>query len=274
MKNRNSFIAFALVLSLFFAGCGVSAPAETTVPTTVPAVTAPPPETTSPEETASPAETTAPPETTLPPETIPPTTEPTGLRVEDSPFHETFLADGFEHYDGQPVEVDNSVGYYLVFYLYTGESPEIELSALGVTLTLPEEWLDQVYVFQVANPIGSSMNGYAYIVSRNVMEAHQSHSESNDKLLGVQDYLFSLSSVPLNQRESYAHSHYLGETEDHVVFAGIIDASNATTGLFMHQELIGKIGQEAYDALVGDLIVTRENIRNFVTIHNETIPSE
>lgn len=117
------------------------------------------------------AENTTPPETTQAPETTAP-----AETAKPQPSLEDRLAEtGFESFgDGM--------------YRYAGSDAAIELTCLGVTLTLPEEWLGSVEIIQDAENV--------YVTNRAIIDANiklaqeQNPGPEKDEMLGWEDYMF------------------------------------------------------------------------------------
>ena len=122
---------------------------------------------------------------------------------------------------------------------------------------------------------GATHYGYAYIVNREILDGYRDYADAEEMLFGLPDYILHLSAMDLTElnRDSLdfyrSEEAYLGETEDRVFFVTF-----GSGGGNMSQILIDVIGQDAYDDMVGDLIITREDLDDLVTIHNEIDPYE
>lgn len=252
-RIRSATIVF-LILLLLMSGCDSAGTAETTLS----------PETTLPAETTLPPETTVPPETTAPPATE---TEPTVSVLDGIPFHEAYEADGFVHFYGEPLYTENGGGlYYQLYYQYAGDSPVIELRSMGITLTLPEEWLDQVMVIRYWN---HPYNEGLYIVNKNLWNAYQEESPAAGPNNGLQDFILSIYCLPTSrysgpEQFSGSSMEYLHEVDQLVYFLimGMPEDSHFTS---VRNDLIQKIGQDAYDELVGDLVLDFETAKGMIT---------
>ena len=254
MDRKKLFPILIVVILLLFTGCvGNNGQHETTLPleTTIPVETMPPPETTEPEDTTQPT--------------------PSIPTLEDHPYHDAFLRDGFIHIQGTPMlDRYGEADFDLVYYLYTGDSPVVELAALDMTLNIPEDWLDRVYIIQNVNIINESHYAYAYIVNREILDGYRDYADAEEMLFGLPDYMLHLYTYEIDESDGdlldryRSDEWYLGETEDRVCF---VSFSNG--GENLPQILIDVIGQDAYDDMVGDLIITREDLDDLVTIHNE-----
>ena len=203
------------------------------------------------------------------------TTEPLGWQ---HPLHGEFTADGFEYVQGEPEEVTyfiddryvTETNYAAVYYRYGGTSPVIELASLDMTLTLPEEWLEDVWIIQYTN----GDTGTALIVSRNIMQAHQENAEGEpDLLYGMDDYLVLIDSMV--KQDSYgdwnprSDSSYIGENETHLFFVKTCDTQEPFPSgqSMMRTNLMLKIGQRTYESLLGNLAELPGQIMDMITIH-------
>ena len=254
MRRIRTFTIIFLILLLLMSGCDSAGTAETTAP----------PETTSPAETTLPPETTMPPETTAPPATE---TEPTVSVLDGIPFHEAYEADGFVHYCGETLYGEYGGGsYYLIYYQYAGDSPVIELKSMGITLTLPEEWLDRVLVFRTWNhPHSESV----YIINKGLWEAYRSGDHEPGTYDGLQDFILALSCTPSSRfSESMRESLYVLYEHDELVYSAMLGAQEGSSGAIMRNDLIKEIGQDAYDDLVGDLVLDFETAKGMITFTN------
>ena len=252
MRRIRTFTIIFLILLLLMSGCDSAGTQETTLP----------PETTVPVETTLPPETTMPPETTAPPET-----EPIASVLNGIPFHEAYEADGFVHYCGETVYGEYGGGsYYLIFYQYAGDSPVIELKSMGITLTLPEGWLDQVLVIRPWNhPHSESV----YIINKGLWEAYRSGDHEPGTYDGLQDFILALSCTPSSRfSESMRESLYVLYEHDELVYSATLGAPEGSSGAIMRNDLIKEIGQDAYDELVGDLVLDYETVEDMITFTN------
>lgn len=252
MRRIRSATIIFLILLLLMSGCDSAGTQETTLP----------PETTVPAETTLPPETTMPPETTLPAET-----EPTASVLNGIPFHEAYEADGFVHYCGETVYGEYGGGsYYLIFYQYAGDSPVIELKSMGITLTLPEGWLDQVMVIRSWNhPYSESV----YIINKGLWEAYRSGDHEPGTYDGLQDFILALRCTPSSRfSEQERESLYVLYEHDELVYTATLGAPEGSSGAIIRNDLIKEIGQDAYDELVGDLVLDFETAKGMITFTN------
>ena len=263
-------LCLILAMSLFIL-CGCTGNPPDTIPTTEPP--------TIPTQTTVP-ETSVPPETTAPPET----TEP----VLEHPMHEAFLATGFEYSQGETHDIKHATDggelvvkthYEDVLYLYTGDSPEIELASIGATLTLPESWLDRVYVIQHTSGLDCD-TGCVYIVSRAVMQAHKDMVHEStpgwtprwniDPPYVINDCIFKIWNDRKPEPEGYSGRNYptYFDENDHSLFFLITsdEIMTLSSDVPVHRFLIDYYGQEYCDQLVGDLVVDRETAISMVRI--------
>lgn len=221
-----------------------------------------------PAETTLPVETTAPAETTLPPETMPPS-ETTVLSEQTDLLyrcHEAMAEDGFAIMD------ECSVSGYTHYYCYTGESDTIEIALLDMTLTLPEGWREQVLVIQEGVPQndGTFMDNSVqlYVSNRAITDALREETASD---FGWRDFVFQITPISKNgifSEDPRTMDSYVGENEDYYFFVRTpaTEDVNCSEQVSWRSDLIGRIGEDAYNELVGDLIVTPEMVREMVTI--------
>lgn len=263
MKKAMLLISL-LTLALIFNGCGNTD------------------ETTTPVESAMHVETTM--QIASPEETTVPATEDTTEQILEHPMNNDFVATGFTYAQGEAYEMNcgTEAGlmvapcYDDVYYWYTGDSAAIELTALNAVLTLPEEWLDDVYVIQ--HTYGLNCNtGEVLIVNRALLEAHKENADAeNNVLYGMQDYMVKIWTD--EKKESYygdydprAEETFIGENETHLFY--LLTSENQSAEGSEQQiwrgMLVDGIGQEAYDALVGELIVGPEKAESMISIHGQ-----
>ena len=259
MRRRTFLLIGALVFALLLAGCG-PAPAETTAP---------------------PVETTTPPETTLPPETTaPPTVEPevTIPSVEEYSRYEELHQLQFEYYQGEAVvNEDNSISWNL-WFKYEGTSPAIRIPRSNMTLTLPEGWLDRVSVIE--------RSGKIYVVNNRIISSNwDMQLEKNPDVPPENlkkehyDYMLLIRVIRKSFFEEEKENHpyldpyepyegiYIGEDENSVYWAILPgDEMYDNNRYFAREFLIEFIGEDAYNELVGDLVLTYDMVREMVTI--------
>lgn len=258
MKKNVAIILTALML-LTLSGCGTG-PVETTGPTFIPI------------------------ETTIPGTVTQETIASEKLSVEMHPFYETLISTGFQYSRGELEYYSDSseIRTSDVEFLYTGESNEIELATMDMTLNLPTDWMNRVVIYQVSADAAAegSNNGYCYIINRDIIAANWGReSVSVDDLLGggmVIDYICCLSAVSKDEyvdgdpREP-EYAIYLGESDTHYYYMKTPDTQNPDGSELLHTRyaLIDQIGEDAYWELVGDLVLTEDNIREMIVIHNQ-----
>ena len=266
MRRIRTLLIITLIL-LLLTGCDSAVPPETTMP----------PETTVPVEITEPAV----PVTTIPPVVSTEPTEPV------HPDKAQLTADGFVPY-GKEYSVDSGgrVSFFDAEYVYTGDSPEIELAIMEMSITLPEGWVDRVWVIQQGSSQDSS--GSVFITNRAITEAHREwairtyeHYEQDgvvpDELYGWQDFIVRIGRAKKKETEDYSNAYlrdsagFLGETEKYYYFASLAQNQdpNCSDALLWRNFLLRDIGEEAYNALVGDLVLDYDMVREMITIRDE-----
>ena len=227
---------------------------------------------------------TEPPEVQIPETTVPPTTEPPLIYVGvpslepteiAHPYHETLESTGFVHVLGS-----NNLGKQYdsldsMMYCYIGESSVIELPLLNMTLTLPEGWLDRVYVLQSVslNGIGS-----VKILNRSLMEAYEGFQLRFDtdsietNTIVWWDYIVSIEQTHRDSVSEWTDTEWdrcVGNNDVFFYRYHIVDANSMkeNSNFLVRQDLIETIGQDGYDELVGNLVVDKQMVMNMITIH-------
>ena len=239
---------------------------------------------------------TEPPVAQIPETTVLPATEPRLVFVDvpslepmeiANPYDEILESTGFVHVLGS-----NDLGKQYdsldsMMYCYIGESSVIELPLLNMTLTLPEGWLERVYVFQNVAITGE---GRVWLLSRNVMEAYADSEgfrlsfEPGDiaanKLMWT-DYIVSIgqrkkSIAPESWVGASEWETYLGENGAYLYFYGNVDTEDpdCSSIRLSRADLVAEIGQDGYDELVGDLVVDKQMVMDMITIHETTDHSD
>lgn len=278
MRTISLIFSCVLVSVLLLTGCGVSAPAETTVPTTAPAVTAAP-------------ETTEPPETTLPPET----TEPEETVVlHECPCHQEYFDAQFVVYAGSPEDC-NEDGCALCFR-YEGTDSTIYHPVLNITLTLPEGWLDQVYVFADSDGLYVDNSalldaGLKGILGGTWDETGEASDEEIDyakqhckyafilKIERVDKSVYDTDGFPRSDGydpyENPVDGIFLWEDESDYWYA-VIDGDElyAQPRWYIFWPAQAVLGEESFDEARASLTLDYDTVREMVTIHNEIAPSE
>ena len=199
--------------------------------------------------TTAPATTAAPPVTTAPPET----TEP-----EDVFYSDSYLrAQGFIHCGD--IYTDERV------WIYNGESNVISLPHCGLRVTIPEAWMGRVSIYLEQHP--NSDEARLYIANTKLMETFVSTKVEKDN--PWLDYILNIWWCEEEVSTLYADGCELsGFTDPYYIYFSTANMvyGNGRDGLFWQNSLIHKIGQEAYDELVGDLVCTQEMAREMITV--------
>lgn len=250
MKIRNWKMTVSALLAavMLMTGCGPVPPAETTVPT----------------ETAMTVETMLPPETTIPEETTMPT-EPAADDFEQR-FAESLAEQGFEHYEG----------IYHSYERYTGESNVITLDDVGLTLTVPEDWMDGVEILRNGGGMEDGFN--LFIVNRRLAEEY--HGELCDDAYAVH---ISAERKGTNYKrpdpyaETYTDmygfvSNYLGENNEYIFYYCTAEQSGGMESPGFHQYfIVTEMGLDYYNDLIGNLIADPEDVPNWVLIQDTPV---
>ena len=279
MRTISLILSCVLVAALLLTGCGEGVP---------PAETATPPETTIPFETTLPTEmVSAITETTAPIAAEPEVTAPP---VEDHPLYNVMLQGQFEYHQGKAWLTSDQQVDWAVIYKYSGTSSEILIPGSNMTLTLPEGWLEQVSVFHTGVSPDVSI---VYIVNNRIILANRdaflirnpntSPEEIEDE---YHDFILKLTKHPKKYYDYDPHhpDHnpydpdegiYLGEDEDFYYFAVLPGDERYDNNWYFAQYFLKEaIGEDAYNELVGDLVLDYDTVREMVTIHSEIDPSE
>lgn len=199
-------------------------------------------------------EETEPTETTQLIETTEP--EPT----EELDWYQTYMADkGFEYLGGASANE----------YLYTGDSREVAFDEIGLTLTVPEAWADQVEVVWSGYLDASDYN--VYIVNRRLAEYHGKISRDS--------YAVRIWAVRKNrtteldprtdwEKSEYSSARkYLGENNEFYFYVITAEMSwGMDSPMFCKELIVKEKGQDYYDDLVGDLIADPEEVPGWLTI--------
>lgn len=214
------------------------------------------PQPTVPAPSTSQIETSIPPETTVSPTTAP---DPELL------YQEQMASDGFACFEANPFTYESDL------YRYTSEDSQIQLTSMGITLTLPMEWMNRVEIVASADEV--------FVTNRAIIDANivqfLAAEEEND-MYGWKDYMFRIYRV---DTDSYFEGDprnpeievYLGETDTHFYYLMTPETQyEVSEQLQWRSKLIHHIGEDAYYELFGDLIVTPDMIREMVTIRDET----
>lgn len=272
MRRVRTLLIITLIL-LLLTGCDSAVPPETTIP----------PETTVPEETTQPVEIT---EAPVPETTIPPTTEPVVREID--PLYLEMVEAGFEMIQGDPYQSWSEWHFspHPSRYQYVGDDNTIVFPSASITLTLPEEWKDQLTV--TTNRYDDPPYGrMIYIHSSRVLETTieyylQDRPSSTRETMDMPyyDYVLLIEAFPRVSHDNMVPGQdpyhprngiYLGEDEHYYYFAYLPgdDGGYKIGRINMQDELIGHIGEEAYNALIGDLVLDYDMVREMVTIRDE-----
>ena len=270
MRRMKLLLTGALVFALLLAGCGGDpAPSETT---------APPVETTAPPETTLPPETTAPPETTQPAVQNPPTKE-------IDPDNALMINAGFELIQGNPyLNAHDSMDVPIrCRFQYVGDEETITFPGLSIGLTLPQEWRDQLTVttgryYDPEETYAEARTIYIHVnrVLEAQLEYHLQEYPDETPVMPYYDYAlfigvtdWSVFEERKGEIDPYHPEYgiYLGEDE-HYVYTAYLPGDERYPQARMNAQyfLIEKIGEDAYNELVGDLVLTYDMVREMITI--------
>ena len=252
MKNRNwkAPVSALLAAMLLLTGCGPAASAETTVPT----------------ETTAPVETTPPPETTGPAETTMQTEPVETLPIMDGPekLRKYLESQGFVHTE--------DLGYDENEYLYTGDKGEVFMEDLGLTLTIPEDWVDQVEILRYWYPGADSQT--IYVVNRALAEDY--HGYLTHMAYAVQIHAVRKMNNDradpygmINTKEYGRISNYLGSNNEYDFYFTTAEMSGGMdTPMFWKYFIVVERGLDYYAEIIGDLIADPAEIPGWVAIHD------
>lgn len=240
-----------------------------------------------PTETTPSPETTVPVNTTVPTETTEPSTTEPEMRELD-PLYLEMVEAGFEMIQGDPYQRWSEWSYspYPNRYQYMGDDNTMIFPGTSIILTLPEEWKDQLTV--TTNRYDDPPYGRdIYIHSSRVLETTIEYylqdypSDTRETMdMPYYDYVLLVEAFPRVSHDNMVPEQdphhpengiYLGEDEHYYYFAYLPGNTGHDIGrINMRNELIQHIGEEAYNALVGDLVLDYDMVREMVTIRDET----
>lgn len=249
IRNWKANLSALLASMLLLTGCGLTSPGEeTTVPT----------ETTVPNETTVPAETTMPVETTVPEETTQPIMDDYEQR-----FAQSLSAQGFEHYEG----IDH------IYERYTGGSNVICIEDVGLTLTVPEDWKDEVEILRNGGGLEDYFN--LFIVNRRLAEEYHGQLCNDAYVVHISaERKGKYNTRPDPYAQTYTDefgrtSMYLGENNEYLFYYCTAELSGGMDSpSFWNYFIVTEMGLDYYNDLIGDLIAEPEEVPNWVTIQD------
>ncbi len=252
--------------------------APTTDSTTAPAETTVPPETTPPPETT---EATEPPETTeLTPTTLPQVSASSGdLYIDEEtaarlPSEEELAECQFEAWYGAPW-LD---GVYK--YGYIGESGTITTPGGGLTIELPQEWIQDLTIVWAKIDDGRWRINVASTELLRAVAADRENiaPEDVDRSTLIKHIrsefsieIYATNGMPPwddveNMCENYC---YLGKDETYTYVAITPDGLERLFGTWSDRvRSIEALGEDTYYDLLGDLVITEEMAKEMITIVN------
>ena len=139
----------------------------------------------------------------------------------------------------------------------------IELKSMGLTLTLPDGWLDRVMVFRYWN---HPYNEGVYVINKDLWDAHYEGKDFESPHPGLQDFILHVHCTPAHRysgSESRPGAFY--EADELVYFLSTEAELEGLHYTYMREELIERIGQEAFDELIGDLVLDDETAKSMIT---------
>lgn len=169
-------------------------------------------------------------------------------------------------------------------YRYVGTSNTIVFPECGVTLTLPDGWLEQVTVTWFPDCFWERDNWHGYVACNAILQAHihADFPERKGETISLDEpYTFAfddcvLEIVALSKTGGYnltrqdgEHITYLGEDEDYCYYLNVLEPNeeiHRNEELLRHL-LIQHIGEEAYWSMVEDFLLTPEEAKQMITIH-------
>lgn len=216
------------------------------------------PEPTDPVGTTSPEETTVPPETTVPIETTVPaeTTEP-DVEANLEEWYEAYLAE-------RNFEALGDDSFYWRGFVYNGSENVLEFEDVGLTLTIPEAWTDQVTIIRSGGMLDSAYY-FSVINTRMSMEDMGRPDSPSAYALRISAVRKMYESRP-NPASEY---NYLGENNEFYFYYMTAEMSSGMDSPAMLKSLlIQEHGEDYYVDLVNDLIVQPEEVSGWVTIQD------
>ena len=272
-KLLTLLLILALLLPVF--GCDGSVPPET-VPSTQPTDPQIAVPTTVPTE---PEETTAPPEITVAPTEPEPTKSASDadLYIDEHtakflPSEEELAASGFEAWLGTPWTGN------VYDFGYIGESGTITVPGGELTIEIPEEWLPHLTIVWTFSYPGYwyltiSSTDLLYAIAANAERIAPEDVDLATALIythkaGMLQIYASQEQYPAFSLSSMRQEHCdLGTDGTYVYAAMTMDTLERSNGRHICQDLIDKIGEEAYRELTKDMVITEEMAKEIITIH-------
>ena len=161
------------------------------------------------------------------------------------------------------------------YYFYKGENSSPELPEYGIALSFPESWSGRLVFIRQQIDLD---HVWLYVGNKNLSEAYWKEiNPGKDNLYsayGWADYIFVIQiinkqAVSSEMYDLYASSGAIfAETDQFIMLASADHDPEHDTFLTVRAMLIEKIGQEAFDKLRGDLIITdREQLREIIQIY-------
>lgn len=253
MKKKIVCIALSLLLVLSVSACSSNGEKEPTVP----------PESSAPTEPSTQA--------TEPPETTESETKPT----EDEQLWAKPWRDDVEliyiKEEGSPEQYETDMDLGGQFFRYTGDSNVIDMPEFGFTITLPEEWMERVDVIFTRSGrhndgadsvhsvtiINKALAGvYATMIPSPIYKPNVLYG-FHDNILSVTWYAEPQEYCQMEIENGYALGSLTGDGKYYYLYTVATEWPEGDHKL-MRYFLQETIGQEAYDALVGDLVCSEE----------------
>lgn len=287
MKKLLSLLLLAALL-MTCAGCAegqtndptlTAPPTEsTTTPTTAPTAITAPPETTIPPETTEATEAT---EATEPAQTTPPTESASSgdLYIDSEtaarlPSEEELAQCQFEAWYGAPW----LGGVYK--YGYIGESGTITTPGGGLTIELPQEWIQDLTIVWAKIDDGRWRINVASTDLLRAVAADRENIAIEDvdrstlikhirSEFSIEIYATTGTS-PWDDLEDMCENYcYLGKDETYTYVAITPDGLERVFGTWSdREESIEALGEDTYNDLLGDLIITEAMAKEMITIVN------
>lgn len=150
-------------------------------------------------------------------------------------------------------------------YTYSGTDDTIELPGGEITLTLPEGWLERVNV--TLHNVGGEDSWYLCVTNKAIMQAHNDLNDGEGYALNFFDYIFGIYAEKKPYEYDPVYDEYVDpvicyENEDYVYVIATADTHNPYhSNALRHQaSLKSQIGEEGYQELVEDLVVTMDQV--------------
>lgn len=170
-------------------------------------------------------------------------------------------------------------------YRYTGTASTITFPETNITLTLPEDWLNQVTVSWYQDGSEPTDPWHGYITSNAILQAQfyaqfpewEGEDIPIDELSAFDDCLLEIVALPKNgaydtPNHNTDYRTYLGEDETFCYYLDVLEFQEEVhrNEELVRFHLIEQIGEDAYWDLVADLLLTPEQALQMVSSNEPT----